>query len=224
MTVSKGTLASAPYSGSLLVNGSSVYYGQKLSDSKLSVTRGYLANGRGQKVEGSWRWKEPDKILGKGWRSADAVYEVSDKEHYEDYPKNIEIRVDLTTPEVSLTISANEAAAGKTISVSAKAENPYNRELNDVPEPVITYQIGQDGQPQTVTNGTITIPKDTAAGTSIAVMASTATSKNYNAANKQANVTVIQKRDISDNLSITVKNTTYGGGDFTTGKYPERFF
>lgn len=174
------------------------------------MTRGYLANGRGQEVEGSWSWKEPDKILGKGWRSADAVYEVSDKEHYEDYPKNIEIRVDLTTPEVSLTISANEAAAGKTISVSAKAENPYNRELNDVPEPVITYQIGQDGQPQTVTNGTITIPKDTAAGTSIAVMASTATSKNYNAANKQANVTVIQKRDISDNLSITVKNTTYG--------------
>ena len=85
--------------------------------------------------------------------------EVSDKEHYEDYPKNIEIRVDLTTPEVSLTISANEATAGKTISVSAKAENPYNRELNDVPEPVITYQIGQDGQPQTVTNGAITIPK-----------------------------------------------------------------
>ena len=211
VTVSKGTLASAPYFGSLVVEGSSVYYGQKLSDSKLSVTGGYLANGRGQKVEGSWRWKEPDKILGKGWRSADAVYEVSDKEHYEDYPKNIEIRVDLTTPEVSLTISANEAAAGKTISVSAKAENPYNRELNDVPEPVITYQIGQDGQPQTVTNGTITIPKDTAAGTSIAVMASTATSKNYNAANKQANVTVIQKRDISDNLSITVKNTTYGG-------------
>ena len=211
VTVSKGTLASAPYSGSLLVNGSSVYYGQKLSDSKLSVTRGYLANGRGQKVEGSWRWKEPDKILGKGWKEAAAVYEVSDKEHYEDYPKNIEIRVDLTTPEVSLTISANEAAAGKTISVSAKAENPYNRELNDVPEPVITYQIGQDGQPQTVTNGTITIPKDTAAGTSIAVMASTAKSNNYNAANKQANVTVIQKRDISDNLSITVKNTTYGG-------------
>lgn len=211
VTVSKGTLASAPYFGSLVVEGSSVYYGQKLSDSKLSVTGGYLANGRGQEVEGSWRWKEPDKILGKGWRSADAVYEASDKEHYEDYPKNIEIYVNFTTPEVSLTISANEAAAGKTISVSAKAENPYNRELNDVPEPVITYQIGQDGQPQTVTNGTITIPKDTAAGTSIAVMASTATSKNYNAANKQANVTVIQKRDISDNLSITVKNTTYGG-------------
>lgn len=98
----------------------------------------------------------------KGRRSADAVYEVSDKEHYEDYPKNIEIRVDLTTPEVSLTISANEAVAGKTISVSAKAENPYNRELNDVPEPVLTYQIGHDGQPQTVSNGTITIPKDTA--------------------------------------------------------------
>ena len=211
VTVSKGTLASAPYSGSLVIQGSSVYYGQKLSDSKLSVTRGYLANGRGQEVEGSWRWKEPDKILEKGWKEAAAVYEVSDKEHYEDYPKNIEIRVDLTTPEVSLTISANEAAAGKTISVSAKAENPYNRELNDVPEPVITYQIGQDGQPQTVTNGTITIPKDTAAGTSIAVMASTATSKNYNAANKQTNVTVIQKHDISDNLSITVKNTTYGG-------------
>ena len=211
VTVSKGTLASAPYSGSLVIQGSSVYYGQKLSDSKLSVTRGYLANGRGQEVEGSWRWKEPDKILEKGWRSADAVYEVSDKEHYEDYPKNIEIRVDLTTPEVSLTISANEAVAGKTISVSAKAENPYNRELNDVPEPVITYQIGQDGQPQTVANGTITIPKDTAVGTSIAVMASTAKSNNYNAANKQANVTVIQKRDISDNLSITVKNTTYGG-------------
>ena len=210
VTVSKGTLVSAPYSGSLAVNGSSVYYGQKLSDSKLSVTRGYLANGRGQEVEGSWRWKEPDKILEKGWRSADAVYEVSDQEHYEDYPKNIGIYVDFTTPEVSLMLSANEAAAGKTISVSAKAENPYNRELNDVPEPVITYQIGQDGQPQTVTNGTITIPKDTAAGTSIAVMASTATSKNYNAANKQANVTVIQKRDISDNLSITVKNTTYG--------------
>ena len=79
---------------------------------------------------------------------------------------------------------------------------------------MITYQIGQEGQPQTVTNGTITIPKDTAAGTSIAVMASTAKSNNYNAANKQANVTVIQKRDISDNLSITVKNTTYGGADF----------
>ena len=198
VTVSKGTLASAPYSGSLVIQGSSVYYGQKLSDSKLSVTRGYLANGRGQEVEGSWRWKEPDKILGKGWKEAAAVYEVSDKEHYEDYPKNIEIRVDLTTPEVSLTISANEAVAGKTISVSAKAENPYNRELNDVPEPVITYQIGQDGQPQTVANGTITIPKDTAVGTSIAVMASTAKSNNYNAANKQANVTVIQKRDISD--------------------------
>ena len=89
---------------------------------------------------------------------------------------------------------------------------------------MITYQIGQDGQPQTVTNGTITIPKDTAAGTSIVVMASTANNKNYNAANKQMNVTVIQKRDISANLSITVKNTTYGGGDFTTGKYPERFF
>ena len=211
VTVSKGTLASAPYSGSLLVNGSSVYYGQKLSDSKLSVTSGYLANGRGQEVEGSWRWKEPDKILGKGRRSADAVYEVSDQEHYEDYPENIGIYVDFTTPEVSLMLSANEAAAGKTISVSAKAENPYNRELNDVPEPVITYQIGQDGQPQTVTNGTITIPKDTAVGTSIAVMASTANSENYNAANKQMNVTVIQKRDISANLSITVKNTTYGG-------------
>ena len=102
-----------------------------------------MGNGRGQEVEGSWRWKEPDKILEKGRRSADAVYEVSDKEHYEDYPKNIEIRVDLTTPEVSLTISANEAAAGKTISVSAKAENPYNRELSYVPEPVIIYQIGQ---------------------------------------------------------------------------------
>ena len=211
VTVSKGTLVSAPYFGSLVVKGSSVYYGQKLSDSKLSVTRGYLANGRGQEVEGSWRWKEPDKILEKGRRSADAVYEVSDKEHYEDYPENIGIYVDFTTPEVSLMLSANEAAAGKTISVSAKAENPYNRELNDVPEPVITYQIGQDGQPQTVTNGTITIPKDTAVGTSIAVMASTAKSNNYNAANKQANVTVIQKRDISDNLSITVKNTTYGG-------------
>lgn len=211
VTVSKGTLVSAPYSGSLVVEGSSVYYGQKLSDSKLSVTRGYLANGRGQKVEGSWRWKEPDKILEKGRRSADAVYEVSDKEHYEDYQKKIEIKVNLTTPDVSLMISANEAVAGKTISVSAKAENPYNRELNDVPEPVITYQIGQDGQPQTVTNGTITIPKDTAVGTSIAVMASTANSKNYNAANKQMNVTVIQKRDISAKLSITVKNTTYGG-------------
>ena len=217
VTVSKGTLVSAPYSGSLAVNGSSVYYGQKLSDSKLSVTRGYLANGRGQEVEGSWRWKEPDKILEKGWRSADAVYEVSDQEHYEDYPKNIGIYVDFTTPEVSLMLSANEAAAGKTISVSAKAENPYNRELNDVPEPVITYQIGQDGQPQTVTNGTITIPKDTAAGTSIVVMASTAKSKNYNAANKQMNVTVIQKRDISANLSITVKNTTYGGAILPQG-------
>ena len=64
VTVSKGTLVSAPYSGSLVVEGSSLYYGQKLSDSKLSVTRGYLANGRGQEVEGSWRWKEPDKILG----------------------------------------------------------------------------------------------------------------------------------------------------------------
>lgn len=211
VTVSKGTLASAPYFGSLVVKGSSVYYGQKLSDSKLSVTSGYLANGRGQEVEGSWRWKEPDKILGKGRRSADAVYEVSDQEHYEDYPENIGIYVDFTTPEVSLMLSANEAAAGKTISVSAKAENPYNRELNDVPEPVITYQIGQDGQLQTVTNGTITIPKDTAVGTSIAVMASTANSENYNAANKQMNVTVIQKRDISANLSITVKNTTYGG-------------
>ena len=211
VTVSKGTLVSAPYSGSLVVEGSSLYYGQKLSDSKLSVTRGYLANGRGQEVEGSWRWKEPDKILGKGRRSADAVYEVSDQEHYEDYPENIGIYVDFTTPEVFLMLSANEAAAGKTISVSAKAENPYNRELNDVPEPVITYQIGQDGQPQTVTNGTITIPKDTAAGTSIVVMASTANNKNYNAANKQMNVTVIQKRDISANLSITVKNTTYGG-------------
>ena len=211
VTVSKGTLVSAPYSGSLVVKGSSVYYGQKLSDSKLSVTRGYLANGRGQEVEGSWRWKEPDKILEKGRRSADAVYEVSDKEHYEDYPENIGIYVDFTTPEISLMLSANEAAAGKTISVSAKAENPYNRELNDVPEPVITYQIGQDGQPQTVTNGAITIPKDTAAGTSIAVMASTAKSKNYSVANKQTNVTVIQKRDISANLSITVKNTTYGG-------------
>ena len=211
VTVSKGTLVSAPYSGSLVVEGSSLYYGQKLSDSKLSVTRGYLANGRGQEVEGSWRWKEPDKILGKGRRSADAVYEVSDNGHYEDYPKNIGIYVDFTTPEVSLMLSANEAAAGKTISVSAKAENPYNRELNDVPEPVITCQIGQDGQPQTVTNGTITIPKDTAAGTSIVVMASTANNENYNAANKQMNVTVIQKRDISANLSITVKNTTYGG-------------
>ena len=211
VTVSKGALVSAPYSGSLVVEGSSVYYGQKLSDSKLRVTRGYLANGRGQEVEGSWRWKEPDKILGKGRRSADAVYEVSDQEHYEDYPENIGIYVDFTTPEVSLMLSANEAAAGKTISVSAKAENPYNRELNDVPEPVITYQIGQDGQLQTVTNGTITIPKDTAVGTSIAVMASTANSENYNAANKQMNVTVIQKRDISANLSITVKNTTYGG-------------
>lgn len=113
VTVSKGTLVSAPYSGSLAVNGSSVYYGQKLSDSKLSVTRGYLANGRGQEVEGSWRWKEPDKILEKGWRSADAVYEVSDQEHYEDYPKNIGIYVDFTTPEVSLMLSANEAAARK---------------------------------------------------------------------------------------------------------------
>ena len=211
VSVLKGTLASAPYSASLIVEGSALKYGQKLSDSKLSVTRGYLANGRGQEVEGSWRWKEPDKILEKGRRSADAVYEVSDKEHYEDYPENIEIYVDFTTPEISLMISANEAAAGKTISVSAKAENPYNRELNDVPEPVITYQIGQDGQPQTVTNGTITIPKDTAAGTSIVVMASTANNENYNAANKQTNVTVIQKRDISANLSITVKNTTYGG-------------
>lgn len=217
VTVSKGTLASAPYSGSLVVKGSSVYYGQKLSDSKLSVTRGYLANGRGQEVEGSWRWKEPDKILGIGRRSADAVYEVSDQEHYEDYPENIGIYVDFTTPEVSLMLSANEAVAGKTISVSAKAENPYNRELNDVPEPVITCQIGQDGQPQTVTNGTITIPKDTAAGTSIVVMASTAASKNYNAANKQMNVTVIQKRDISANLSITVKNTTYGGAILPQG-------
>ena len=204
-------LKAVPIEYNLSISGSNICYGQTLSVSQFNISRGYMRNGRGQEVEGSWRWKEPDKILGKGWRSADAVYEVSDKEHYEDYPKNIEIRVDLTTPEVSLTISANEAAAGKTISVSAKAENPYNRELNDVPEPVITYQIGQDGQPQTVTNGTITIPKDTAAGTSIAVMASTATSKNYNAANKQANVTVIQKRDISDNLSITVKNTTYGG-------------
>ena len=55
------------------------------------MTRGYLANGRGQEVEGSWSWKEPDKILGKGWRSADAVYEVSDKEHYEDCKISIDI-------------------------------------------------------------------------------------------------------------------------------------
>lgn len=55
VTVSKGTLVSAPYSGSLVIQGSSVYYRQKLSDSKLSVTRGYLANGRGQEVEGSCR-------------------------------------------------------------------------------------------------------------------------------------------------------------------------
>ena len=204
-------LKAVPIEYNLSISGSNICYGQTLSVSQFNISRGYMRNGRGQEVEGSWRWKEPDKILEKGRRSADAVYEVSDKEHYEDYPKNIEIRVDLTTPEVSLTISANEAVAGKTISVSAKAENPYNRELNDVPEPVLTYQIGHDGQPQTVTNGTITIPKDTAVGTSIAVMASTATSKNYNAANKQTNVTVIQKRDISDNLSITVKNTTYGG-------------
>ena len=167
-----------PYSGSLVIQGSSVYYGQKL-DSKLSVTRGYLANGRGQEVEGSWRWKEPDKILGKGRRSADVcLRSIGSKEHCEDYPENIGIYVDFTTPEVSLMLSANEAVAGKTISVSAKAENPYNRELNDVPEPVITYQIGQDGQPQTVTNGAITIPKDTAAlGPALAVMASTAASK-----------------------------------------------
>lgn len=45
VTVSKGTLVSAPYSGSLAVNGSSVYYGQKLSDSKLSVT---------QRISGQW--------------------------------------------------------------------------------------------------------------------------------------------------------------------------
>ena len=204
-------LKAVPIEYNLSISGSNICYGQTLSVSQFNISRGYMRNGRGQEVKGSWRWKESERIFNYGWMWPEVIYEVADQEHYENYlGKTIRIYVNPTTPTVSLTLSAKEVVAGKTISVSAKAENPYNQALDDVPEPVITYQIGQDGQPQTVTNGTITIPKDTAAGTSIAVMASTATSENYNAANKQANVTVIQKRDISDNLSITVKNTTYG--------------
>ena len=205
-------LKAVPIEYNLSISGSNICYGQTLSVSQFNISRGYMRNGRGQEVKGSWRWKEPERIFNYGRMWPEVIYEVADQEHYENYlGKTIRIYVNPTTPTVSLALSANEAVAGKTISVSAKAENPYNRELNDVPEPVITYQIGQDGQQQTVTNGTITIPKDTAAGTSIVVMASTANNENYNAANKQTNVTVIQKRDISANLSITVKNTTYGG-------------
>lgn len=92
---------------------------------------------------------------------------------------------------VTITVNASPTSdiAGKTITVTAQAENPDNSTLTDVPTPTLTYKVGESGT-ATAFTGSFVIPEGTPIGTVITVTAATAENENYYAETATAEVIV----------------------------------
>ncbi|WP_432651299.1 leucine-rich repeat domain-containing protein [Huintestinicola sp.] len=93
------------------------------------------------------------------------------------------------TPTITVTASPTSDIAGKTITVTAQAENPDNSTLTDVPTPTLTYKVGESGT-ATAFTGSFVIPEGTPIGTVITVTAATAENENYYAETATAEVIV----------------------------------
>ncbi len=92
-------------------------------------------------------------------------------------------------PSITVTAAPTSDIAGKTITVTAKAANPGNSALTDVPAPTLTYKVGENGS-ETAFTDSFVIPEGTANGTVITITAKTAESDNYNAGTGTAEVIV----------------------------------
>ncbi|MCI7500137.1 ubiquitin-like protein [Huintestinicola sp.] len=97
--------------------------------------------------------------------------------------------IDKAIPTITVTASPASDIAGKTITVTAKAENPHNTALTDVPTPTLTYKVGESGT-GTAFTGSFVIPEGTPNGTIITITAATAENDNYLAGTGTATVTV----------------------------------
>lgn len=176
---------------------SAVCYGQKLSDSTLS--------GGAASVSGTFHWNN-HTVTPQTGQSYDVTFTPLEAERYSAVNGKLSVPVNKTTPELS--VSAYQS--GTSVIVNVLTANPYDAALTDVPTPAVTYRIG-NGEPQTVSNGSLAIPEGIKNGTVITVTASITGNGYYHAMEKSTTVTVTGIKDETIYHVLTTSGSNLGG-------------
>lgn len=196
----------------------SVLYGQTLKDGV--ITGGEAINpDNNQSVAGTWSWKQPQTMVEPG-KAYTAVFTPEDTKRYTgSATADITVSVNAAAPQISLTLDKTSQVAGKPVSVFAAITNSYSAAITDVPSATFYYQVGS-GSEIPVTGSSFTIPSGTGVGTVITVIAKTnAVPNKYTAARGTTTVTVVDRLFVSDQVSVSIQDVTYGEAPAPVGQF-----
>lgn len=132
--------------------------------------------------------------------------------NYEIVFQSAQLTVNETTPKLVITADHMMQLAGESVAISVTTSNPYNPAAADVPQPTVTYQIGNaPAQQLNATGGTIAIPVGTPVGTVITVTAtSAADTGKYTQGSHSIQIQVTDKIVVDDLIVLTQNNLEYG--------------
>ncbi|MGN0349404.1 MAG: YDG domain-containing protein [Roseburia sp.] len=132
--------------------------------------------------------------------------------NYELDFRSAQLTVNETTPRLVITADHMMQVAGESVAIRVTTSNPYNPAAADVPQPTVTYQIGNDpAQQLNATGGTIAIPVSTPVGTVITVQAtSAADTGKYTQGSHSIQIQVTDKIVVDDLIVLTQNNLEYG--------------
>lgn len=187
-----------------------IVYGQSLKDAQF--------------IDPTWKWVDDTIVpLVNGAYSAwlavdDENYDYTGVAGYVDETDSITwdawVSVSAATPAITITTDPGAPYYDSTVSVEAKAANPYNETFTDAPVPNLLYKIGDN--PWAAFDGTLDLSAHTApVGTVVSFKAVTVAEGQYTAAEKEITVTVVEKPQQTITCGEIVK--TYGDKPFTMG-------
>ena len=166
---------------------SDITYGQSLSASVLSDTQ--------------WSWVDGTIIptvtntdYAVVTTVDDVNYNYTDVDGYSGanstVTRIIPVSVAAAVPKIVVTADAF-ALPGSTVNVSAEVSNPNNSTLTDLPDvSQFTYRI-DNGEEQTIANGSFVVPEDTPINSTITITVKTPASDNYTEGSGTATVSVV---------------------------------
>ena len=187
-----------------------IVYGQALEDAQF--------------IDPTWKWVDDTIVpLVNGAYSAwlavdDENYDYTGVAGYVDETDSITwdawVSVSAATPAITITTDPGAPYYDSTVSVEAKAANPYNETFTDAPVPNLLYKIGDN--PWAAFDGTLDLSAHTApVGTVVSFKAVTVAEGRYAAAEKEITVTVVEKPQQAITCGEIVK--TYGDKPFAMG-------
>jgi hypothetical protein len=194
------TIAKANLSAGDLPVVSDACYGQRLEELTLRGGRVLFASADGKvAVAGTWSFADPARAAEPGMRY-ELRFTPTDSALYYDFSTLVSLNIIsapvIVTPRPNHT---QQFPGGEVIVTTVIANGKNDSFASDLPDAVLTWQIGETGEPMPISDGRFTIPAELPKGTEILIRATTpAVEGKYNIGSGVCRVLV------SDKLSVEI--------------------